>query len=92
MNIAEIFPYLTSKQTILCFYSLEKAGFIETCNYNKYRLIELSMTYTLTEKSLELFVNSNLQNVRSIKHNEILYKMLQIQYTKTTKTIIIMNR
>lgn len=67
-EFAEIFPYLTSRQISYAFNSLEKAGFIETGNYNK-ASFDRTKWYTLTEKSLELFVNSNLQNVRSIKHN-----------------------
>lgn len=63
-----IFPYLTPRQISYAFSSLEKDGFVETGNYNK-ASFDRTKWYTLTEKSLELFVNSNLQNVRSKKQN-----------------------
>ena len=64
----EIFPYLTPRQISYAFTSLEKDGYIETGNYNKAGF-DRTKWYTLTEKSLQLFVRSNLQNVRSIKQN-----------------------
>lgn len=59
-----IFPYLTERQISYAFSSLEKDGFVEIGNYNK-ASFDKTKWYTLTEKAIQLFVNSNLQNVRS---------------------------
>jgi hypothetical protein len=64
----EIFPYLTPRKISYAFTSLHEDGFIKVGNYNK-AAFDKTKWYSLTEKALQLFVNSNLQNVKSGEQN-----------------------
>lgn len=64
----KIFPYLTARQISYSFEKLEEKGYIIVGNYNKMSF-DRTKWYALTDKSLELFVKCNLQNVKSKEQN-----------------------